>query len=195
MRNLSLKIVVAFITFCVGVSIAGVWIVRWHFQPQTSKTGVPARPEVPADTLMTLQRTGCYGLCPSYTLTITDDGTVVFNATSYWVGEGKDLRHKESGVLISKVSQEQIRELIAEFEKANYFSLQDTYTDAHGCPGGIVTDSPSAYTSIQINGRSKAVSHYHGCMDQRDGFKVYPPELTELENRIDEIVNTSQWMQ
>jgi hypothetical protein len=45
------------------------------------------------------------------------------------------------------------------------------------------------FTSIRINGRSKTIKHNHGCR----GPKV-PKELTELEDKIDEIVNTAQWL-
>jgi hypothetical protein len=51
------------------------------------------------------------------------------------------------------------------------------------------TDLPSAYTSITIDGRSKRVEHYHGCK----GAEILE-RLTGLENKIDETVNTKQWI-
>jgi hypothetical protein len=194
MRNLSLRFIVALVTFCLGVILASVWLINRFSQPQPAKSESPAESEIPADLLITFQRTGCYGQCPSYTLTIDSGGSVVFHASSYWVRkEGVGFR-KESGVVLSKISSGQVRQLISEFEKANYFSLRDDYTEKGDCPSGA-TDMPYAYTSIQINGRRKAVSHYYGCFYKGEGFKVYPRELTELEKRIDEIVNTEQWMQ
>jgi len=195
MRNLSLRFIVALVTFCIGVACASVWLIHINSQPHTVQTGNPVEQKAPADTLITLQRTGCYGFCPSYTLTIAADGAVVFNATSYWAGTGKSSRLKESGPIMSEISQERIRQLINAFERANYFSLQDSYKDSEGCPGGMATDMPSAYTSIQINGRRKSISHYYGCMDKGEGMFGYPRQLTELESKIDEIVNTKQWMQ
>src|SRR5207253_387703 len=91
-------------------------------------------------------------------------------------------RMKDSGIITSKISQEQLRQLISEFEKADYFSLRDSYIKNEDCPRGISTDMPSAYTSIQINGRRKAISHYYGCIGKDEGFNVYPHELVELEN-------------
>ena len=78
---------------------------------------------------------------------------------------------------------------------ANYFSLRDSYVKNDECPGGTATDASSAYMSLRINGRQKAISHYYGCMDANERFKVYPADLVTLEKRIDEIVNTNQWMQ
>jgi hypothetical protein len=48
---------------------------------------------------------------------------------------------------------------------------------------------PSAITSIQLDGRSKRVSHYYGC-----GTEGSLAKLTELENKIDEVVGTQQWI-
>lgn len=195
MRKLSLRFIVALVTFLIGVACASVWLIHSNSQPQTVKAVSPVEQKAPADTLITLERTGCYGFCPSYTLTIAADGTVVFNATSYWVGAGEHSRLKKSGTIISKVSQEQIQQLINAFEEANYFSLRDSYTETEDCPGGMSTDLPTAYTSIQINGRRKSISHYYGCMDKGEGTFGYPLQLSKLEFKIDEIVNTKQWMQ
>ena len=194
MKNFSVRFIVGFVTFIVGVACVSVWLVHRYSQPQIVKPEVVEEPKVPSDTLITLERTGCYGSCPSYTLTISADGSVVFNAKAYWVEENKARRVKESGVILSKVSREQLLQLTSEFEKANYFSLRDFYKEANECPGGIATDSPTVYTSFQINGRRKAISHYYGCVGEAGIFSIYPPELVNLETRVDEIVNTEQWM-
>jgi hypothetical protein len=74
---------------------------------------------------------------------------------------------------------------MAEFDRVRFFSLETSYwKDLRRC----VTDSPSAFTSIRINGKSKRIKHYLGCREPK--FK----EITELENKIDEIVNTAQWL-
>jgi len=74
-----------------------------------------------------------------------------------------------------------VRQLISEFKKAEYFSFYTNYKDRH------VTDMPSAITYININGVAKSIRHYHGDSNA-------PRELTELENKIDEIVNSDQWI-
>lgn len=194
MKNFSFRFIVGIVTFIVGVACVSVWLVHRYSQPQTIKSEIVEKPKIPADLLITLETTGCYGTCPSYTLTISADGSVVFNATAYWITENKVSRVKQSGVILSKVSREQLLQLISEFEKANYFSLRDSYKEANECPGGTATDSPTVYTSFQINGQRKAISHYYGCVGETGIFSVYPPELVELVKRIDEIVNTEQWM-
>jgi hypothetical protein len=122
--------------------------------------------------IITLERTACLGECPIYTLTIHGDGTVVY--------EGKDFV-KTKGRKESIISKEKIEELILEFNRADYFSLKDNYVEH------TMTDAHSVITSITINGKLKIIEHYHG------DFSA-PEALSTLENKIDEIVNSDQWV-
>lgn len=139
-----------------------------------------AAPQVPQDTRITLERTVCYGMCPSYKLTISADGAVVFEGRRFV---------KKVGTAESTISQEGLRELIERFDKINYFSLRDRYEDlGDGCKDWS-TDGPSANTSITINGKTKSVRHYYGCR----GIDAVE-DLTILEQAIDDAVNTAQWI-
>lgn len=139
---------------------------------------------IPSDLLITLERTVCRGACPTYTLKISADGSVIYR--------GK-LSVRTRRKVVSKLTQEQLRLLLAEFEKADYFSLRDRYqywTD--GCLSSGI-DYPGAITSIRINGRVKTITHDHGCREKFPDGPVYPKELFALEQRIDVIVGTSKW--
>ncbi len=143
----------------------------------------PQQP-IPGDTLITLKRSVCYGPCPDYTVTIAADGTVTFDGRKYV---------KVSGVSKATISSESVRQLIARFDKAGFFSLNDSYrSKKDGCPEEW-TDAPTVVTSIIVNGRSKTIDHYHGC-EENQGSSVYPKGLTELENQIDELAGTKQWI-
>ena len=122
--------------------------------------------------IITLERTACLGECPIYTLTIHGDGTVVY--------EGKDFV-KTKGREESIISKEKIEELILEFNRADYFSLKDNYVEH------TMTDAHSVITSITINGKVKIIEHYHGDLSA-------PEALFLMENKIDEIVNSDQWV-
>src|SRR2546426_563412 len=103
---------------------------------------------------ITLERTVCFGTCPAYHLTIKSDGSVTFDGKRFT---------KTTGVATSKITPSDFRALVSEFEKINYFSLPDAYTPGtKECPR-MMTDMPSADTSIRSYGRSKSVAHYHGC--------------------------------
>jgi hypothetical protein len=139
---------------------------------------------IPADTLITLERTACFGPCPIYKLTITADGTATF--------EGRQ-NVKVKDLVRAHISGEDLRSLIASFEAASYFTLNDAYeTQKDGCPE-VWTDNPSAITSIRMNGKSKTISHYYGCQTG-SGSAIYPNGLTYLETKIDQIVGTDKWI-
>jgi hypothetical protein len=147
-----------------------------HGAGHSDHTVIPQN--IPRDLMITLERTECFGFCPVYKLTITADGAVVF--------EGRRFVKQEGATIKSAISQERLKQLMAEFDRVKFFSLEDDYSEIRlSCP----TDQPSAFTSIRINGRSKRINHYLGC-----GEPKVPKELTELENKIDEIVNTAQWL-
>ncbi|MGI8469915.1 MAG: DUF6438 domain-containing protein [Pyrinomonadaceae bacterium] len=152
-------------------------------------------PNIPPDTLISLERTGCYGTCSAYTLVILTDGTVIFGSSMYYVRNGKESVQKSLRPIKSEISKEQLQQIIDEFERANFFSLKDSYRDvSDGCPTWG-TDAPSVFVSIQINGRKKSIEHNLGCRYSGKDFpRVFPKELYELENKIDEIVNTEQWL-
>jgi hypothetical protein len=140
------------------------------FQPQAKpKTGDSIR----------LERTACFGTCPIYAVTITAEGTVSF--------QGQRFTRLQSGT--GKISRRAFRKLVREFERIKYFSLPDDFTPGtKNCPQ-MITDMPSANTSIQLNGKSKTVSHYYGC-----GNSGVLAKLTALENKIDQVAGTQKWI-
>ena len=137
---------------------------------------------IPADTVITLTRTDCFYSCPDYTVTISAEGKVVF--------EGK-ANVKVKGRSETTIAPEKVQLLINAFEKAKFFSLKNRYSlPEDGCRvyGG---DAPSATISIVLNGKSKSIDHYWGCHEKK-GTAVRA--LIELEGLIDDLTNTSQWI-
>ena len=162
--------------------IASLALTFWACFPEKTRlqTARLGEQTVPRDTQITLERTGCYGMCPIYKVSISADGTVVFEGTRFV---------KKVGTARSAISEEQIRDLLAAFEKINYFELSDQYVKPDdGCKQWL-TDNPSAITSITLNGKSKLVTHYYGCR----GLDVLK-ELERLEQAIDDAVNSAQWI-
>jgi Domain of unknown function (DUF6438) len=142
-------------------------------------TAIAPTEEIPRDLVIILERGICFGTCPAYKLTITANGSVEFEGRHYV---------KKKGIVRATISREQLKRLIAEFEKASYLKLQDRYVgEKDGC-ATVLTDDSTVITSITIAGKTKSVEHYHGC----EGPLVLE-QLTVLENRIDEVVNAPQW--
>lgn len=92
-----------------------------------------------------------------YTGKIYADGTVIFK------GRGHGILN---GVRKYKIPQTKVAELIAEFDRINFFSLDDNYL-------GVIDDGGSITTSISLNGRHKKIKN-----------EFVHKELEELETKI-----------
>jgi hypothetical protein len=122
--------------------------------------------------VITLKRSACFGICPTYNLTIYGNGTVIYEGTT---------NVNMTGIQISNITEDNLRLLISEFKKIDYFSLNETEIAGH-----VVYDAPMFTTSLTINGKIKTIKHYETAV---------PKQLTDLENKIDEIVTSSQWIE
>jgi len=140
---------------------------------------VPSAPSTQpySDLVVTMQRGLCYGTCPVYRLTIHGDGNVDYEGILYVAIQGPRS---------TKISSDEIQELIGAIENAAFFSLKDEYV-AYG------KDLPSVTLSITIDGRSKSIWH-SPALDCSGKLDNAPRELCELESKIDEIVNSDQWV-
>jgi hypothetical protein len=129
----------------------------------------------PQDTVIVLERGPCFGTCPVYELAIYGDGALLYNGIS-------DV--EQEGIVRSTLPRDSVRALVAAFERADYFSLPKPLP----CPR-IWTDDSSARTAIRLGEQAKRVHHYHGC----DGWEG-KERLIHLEDEIDRIVGTEQWV-
>jgi Domain of unknown function (DUF6438) len=158
---------------------------------QSENTNQTQTKETPKLSLK-MERFGCYGRCPIYDLTIQPDGNVIFEG-KFWT--------KVKGTAEGKITQEQLKQLIDEIEKAKFFSLDNNYNwDSKNCPE-LATDSPGINLTIKLNGKEKTIDHYHGCNEKDSANqnkdwteKIFPQQLYKLENKIDEIVETKRWI-
>ena len=140
-----------------------------------SLTLITSAQKLTSDPVITLERTACFGTCPVYSLKIYEDGRVVY--------EGKEFV-KRTGMAEGRIKKKALHDLVAEFMKLNYFELKKK----PDCPISA-TDFPAAMTSLNWKGRGNAVEHNHGCQ----GSELLK-ELSKLEDKIDEVVNTAQWI-
>ncbi len=136
--------------------------------------GIPVKKAIDdsSGAVVVLERTICYGTCPIYKITIFGDGRVQY------IGE-RFVRI--AGTRSAKISKEKVNQLIDVFQKAGYFLMKDSYTMRD------MTDLPSAIISITVSGKTKTVTHYHGDTGA-------PKVLNELENRIDQTVDSQKWI-
>ncbi|MBS2024738.1 MAG: hypothetical protein JST92_20270 [Deltaproteobacteria bacterium] len=151
-----------------GIMLAGIAAAG---QKQIQLAQVMAEP-MPADLVITLERTACYGSCPDFTLTLDARGHVQFQGRGYVLVEGgreRDVPGKD----------------VAELYR---FMLASGYLDFHDEYSSRVTDHPSAITSLTARGASKKVRHY---LAEGTGA---PEVLASIEKRIAEVAQIAPWV-
>lgn len=137
----------------------------------TPDTGGPTTTPSGAATI-TLTRSVCFGFCPDYTVSINQDGLVSYEGRRYVNVEGPQTDQIEPAA---------VQALLARFDAVNFMSLQNEYR-AH------VSDMPTYTITLVRNGRTKTVVDYGG-----PGAGM-PQAVRELEDEIDRVANTQQWV-
>ena len=163
---LAVSLLLALVVACIGPAL--------NDDVAASASRSPRRTKV-----ITLQRTRCFGACPVYKLTIFSDGRVNYEGIKFV---------RRIGKATGRISRAKLNDLVEEFTNIYYFNLPASYTPGtKQCPQ-VVTDMPSAITSLAWQRRSHSINHYHGCRGP-SALEL----LTELENKIDEVVNVKKW--
>jgi hypothetical protein len=94
---------------------------------------------------------------------------------------------KELGIRNSKIQKKIILQLQASIRASQFFSLRNRYLNkADGCSDDI-SDMDWATTTIITPKTKKTVRHYLGCNGESSSLK-------ELEEQIDLVVNSKQWV-
>ena len=123
-----------------------------------------------------LERIGCFGTCPAYSVTIHGDGQVAYSGKSHV---------KETGMHEGRIGMDKIKALTSEFAKNKFWGLAEDYSEAT-CSGRVCTDMATAITELTVKGVTHRVKHYYGCGSA-------PKSLFFLEAAIDESANSAQW--
>ena len=143
-------------------------------------SGAPALAQpsaVPADTVIKLERTSCFGACPVYSVTLDGTGAVTYDGVKYVHIVGR----QADRVAISRIAA-----ILEAAQRIGFFELRDHYRTIENPDGSrtIVTDLPTTIVTITSGGRTKRVEDYLGA----------PDALKELEQQIDDIARTRRWI-
>jgi hypothetical protein len=142
-----------------------------------------ARP-MPPDASISLERTGCYGRCPSYTVTIHADGLVTFEGVAFVDTKG----HAEA-----RISPADVQRLFDTMVESCFSELANEYFYP-------VTDNPWANTTLTADGHTKRVRHYLGDAAfppgdrPSEGYCWAPAALGVIESEIDRVAGTPRWI-
>ncbi len=115
-----------------------------------------------------LSRSGCYGTCPAYEVSVASNGDVTWNGTAFVYS---------AGIVHSRIEPDAAVALIKQFEVTKFWGLCAGY-DAS------ITDSASTQINAQIGGKSKTVWNYANSA---------PAWLETFEEAIDAAANTHLW--
>ena len=111
---------------------------------------------------LTMERTPCFGKCPSYKIMIFNTGNVVYEGFTFAEKEGKYTK---------KLTKKQLSEIESQIEIINLFELKNKYDSK-------ITDIPSVHLYVEYKGNKKKIL-------DRDGA---PDELKRFEKLIDFLV-------
>jgi hypothetical protein len=137
-------------------------------QETSTGTNPEATPPAAGDSLfLSLQRTACFGTCPSYKVEVYESGYATYEGRAHVERIGSYTTHVDR----------QIMETLAnEAERHGFFTLNEVYDSP-------VTDLPSTILIIQRNGDTKKVT---GRVGQPQAFK-------DLAGRVEEILLPLDW--
>lgn len=82
------------------------------------------------NTFLSMRKTPCFGDCPTYTLTITNDGKVVFNGIKHTLLEGKHefiLAEKDFETLKNKIQEKKFKTYKTKYDNPNISDLPSTF--------------------------------------------------------------------
>lgn len=126
---------------------------------------------VPSIDYIELERGACYGTCPMYEVKLLENGDVTFI--------GKDFVTK-MGEQKGKISPNAFAKLADELKSDGVFHV------SAGDGKHVKTDHPTVKITISLKGQTRTIIHNLG-----DGNA--DPKLTQMENKIDKIAETSKW--
>ncbi len=115
--------------------------------------------------------TGCIGCAAEYSALI--DGNGIINYEGY---SGVRLKGNQT----FSISVEQVKDLVGDFKKINFFALEDRYTEKK-LPNGMrqfVDHAIKTTMTLTIGSKTKSVFNFYGA----------PKELDELQEKINGII-------
>jgi hypothetical protein len=115
-----------------------------------------------------IERSACFGECPVYTFILKSDGTFRYEGEKFV---------KRKGQFTGTISISEFDQLAQTIKNAGYMKLNKTYRRP-------VTDLPTAFTMVIMDGRRKII------MDYADSG---PQKLQAIEKLIDGLMEKAKW--
>lgn len=136
---------------------------------------VVAHPKDYSSLVITMERQGCFGHCPVYSVTINGSGIVNYDGI-------RDVGVK--GPQAANISRTQLDELLRSIDAVGFFRLDDRAFER-------CADTPTVSIGVFIDGKQKTVRSDAFCVGAATGPQA---RFVELTNQIDRHVNSGQWV-
>lgn len=123
---------------------------------------LPGNPKLGGDSVFfSLERTPCFGTCPTFKITIMQDGSAVYEGRRFAPREGR---------YTGQVDDATMQALLEEAKARGFFAMDDVYDRP-------VTDLPSVIIRVNAEGRDKQVI---GRVGPPQAFKNFTQRAEEL---------------
>jgi len=127
---------------------------------------------IPLEVSVGLQKTMCYGSCPSFNLSVLNNGQATLTVGRF--AEKAFGRHLDEGKYTGTIALHEISKITAFAEKSGYLKLEDRYDNP------MIMDIPAAISTI--NGKT--------VFNRHEG-----PDLKDLYSRIETLISTVDWVE
>ncbi|MEO8087315.1 MAG: DUF6438 domain-containing protein [Bacteroidota bacterium] len=131
-------------------------------------TGLSSNPRE-FDGMISISHGECFGMCPSYSISVSKEGTVVYNGERN-VGI--------LGTVTYSINPDVALELALHMERGGFFGFLDQYP--------LVPDAQRNETSLLLNGRIKVVVDY--------GVGI-PLELKMMRAEVEKVLNVQRFIE
>jgi Domain of unknown function (DUF6438) len=173
-------VVVAGTLLLFSLLFAVIWLYQYKWAPSefentwlASQRTPPQQGLAPLDdeTVITLQRTQCFGSCPAYQISIFGSGRVEFNGEAFVC---------EKGRATAQIDPASMQTLLKGLDMVAFNAMPNYIRED-------ATDAPTATVTLKRPTGLHAVRHYHG-------DSAAPRLLNWIEDRIDEIAGSALWV-
>lgn len=127
---------------------------------------------IPLEVSIGLQKTMCYGSCPSFNFSVLNNGQATLTVGRF--AEKALGRHLNEGEYTGTIELHEISKITEFAENSGYLKLEDRYDNS------MVMDIPAAISTIN----HKTVFNRH------EG-----PDLKDLYSRIENLISTVDWVE
>jgi hypothetical protein len=146
----------------------------------------PSLPSDLKDVTLTYFESGCYGSCPTFTMTLSQN-EVQFNGHAFVKAEGRRR---------AKIKPQQFELLVHSWYDGKFFAMRDNYCGAE-CPNGtvvIVTDIPESAITLKTAQFKNVVNQ---CFVKRNGRPIMPrppDQFFKLAGELRALARANGWL-